>query len=346
MLRSRWCLGSMVVLLLFFSISLSLCAATAKGAADSPAKCDAVPSPIIRLAEQSVYEANDPSQSHINLQAAASYQKRSAPLWDFVRYSAKYASLYVNNNDVNSAQCALTAMKAWADAGALTQLLSRSSQLNMGRNLSGIVLSYKKVRSVATESQRVAIERWLLTIGKKIPEYFIPIEKTKTALGNLRYWNGLAAAAIGDLVGDEELLKWGMDSYHAGMCQVDQSGALPIEMHRAGRALAYQLYATAPLVALAEIMKSHDLAPEKECNGALQRLVNFSIASSIDVSAVEKKSGSKQVIGPYKILAGWHFAWIDIYQRNFGPIAAIGSIKVTRPLLDPFLGGDTTRRTK
>jgi poly(beta-D-mannuronate) lyase len=296
---------------------------------------------VVTISEESVYVKGDKTQSHIDQLADAAYRKRMAPLWNFVKTVSQQASRYQVSGDRQSGQCAVSELTSWANGRALTDQRTRSVQLNMGRNLSGLALSYAKVRDVASEAQRKSIDAWLHGLASRILPLFQAVGNTNTAKGNLRYWNGLAAMSVGEIVNDQALIHFGDDSLHIGLCQADNDGALPIEMHRAGRALHYQLYATAPLVVMAAHAKKRGEYPEKDCNGALARIVAFTVTGAKDPSIVQRKTGSPQDTGPYKTFSA-PFAWVDVYRKVFGDISGLNGVTVQRPLSDTWLGGDTT----
>jgi poly(beta-D-mannuronate) lyase len=292
---------------------------------------------MVSVSVQSVYAKGDSTQSHVDQARKQTYDAYMAPLWDFVKLNSNYASRYEASKNSFFAHCALDALTKWADVEALTRTMTAVAQLNLGRNLSGIALAYKKVRNVANSKQKLIIDNWLRHLAERIPSYFDSAGLGETARGNLRYWNGLACAAIGDVVGDKHLVEWGLDSFYLGIKEVDSDGALPIEMKRGGRALSYQLYATAPLVMLAVIAKKHGVDVEARNNHAFARLVQFTVASALNPAKIIQKSGS--TIKPYKKLSGERFAWIKVYENNFGAVS-IDKKLISGPFYDPFLGGD------
>lgn len=303
--------------------------------------CPAMSSAPVSISADTVYRKGDPSQSHIDEGANAAYRQKMAPLWDFIKAVSQQASAFVSRGDRRAGVCAIASLDGWAKAGALTDQRTQSVQLNMGRNLSGLALSYAKVRGLASDEQKKSIDDWLHDLARRIPGVFDSIANTDTSKGNLRYWNGLAAMSVGELVGDRDLVSWGDDSLHVGLCQADPDGALPIEMHRAGRAMFYQLYATAPLVTMAVHAKRRGSHPEAECGGSLARIVAFTVAGGKDTSIVQKKAGAPQDSGPYKTFSS-AFAWIDLYEGAFGAIPGLAGVTVQRPLFDSALGGDTS----
>jgi poly(beta-D-mannuronate) lyase len=299
--------------------------------------CQAIPVPMVSVSVRSVYLRGDSTQSHIDRARKQTYDSYMAPLWNLIKINSDYASRYKASGNPFFAHCAIDALARWASADALSNVMTPVAQLNMGRNLSGIALAYRKIRGVADGEQRAIIDSWLHRLAGRIPSYFGSTKLGETAYGNLRYWNGLACATIGDIVGDQHLIAWGLSAFHIGMKEVDGDGALPIEMKRGVRALSYQIYATAPLVMLAVVAKAHGVDVDAQGNGALARLVKFTLISALNPVKIIKKSGS--AIAPYKKISGEKFAWIKIYEDNFGPVGVDEKL-VSGPFYDPFLGGN------
>ena len=85
-----------------------------------------------------------------------------------------------------------------------------------------------------------------------------------------------------------------MATYDNGVDQIQPNGALPLEMARGGRALHYHLYALAPLVLLAEFGEVNHLDLYAHANGAIHRLVDFSVAGLQDPTPFVKATGVQQ----------------------------------------------------
>jgi len=316
-------------------MGLHIGSALAAPAGDASA-CGQPPAPVDHLSGESVYEKGDPTNSHVNAGAQSTYNKGMAPLWAFVKYVSAEATSYEQSSDKQAAMCAVGALSGWASAGALQHLDSRTARLNFGRNLAGIALAYKKVRGTATPDQKASIDSWLKGLGQMTTTVFDG-DQTKTPMGNLRYWNGLGAAAVGDVVDDTKLFDWGMEALRIGLCQADADGALPLEMARGQKALDYQTYATSALVMLAKLSKEHGQAPEQMCGGALGRIVTFTVAASKNPGKIEAKSHVAPAGASVNGAPGAGLAWLKAYQSSFGPIVGAPANPQAD---DPFLGGN------
>lgn len=237
MLKSKWSVGLILIPYLACAKAYDDPSHTdmpATGVSTGKDICRVIPTPMVSVSVQSVYAKGDSTQSHVDQARKQTYDAYMAPLWDFVKLNSNYASRYEASKNSFFAHCALDALTKWADVEALTRTMTAVAQLNLGRNLSGIALAYKKVRNVANSKQKLIIDNWLRHLAERIPSYFDSAGLGETARGNLRYWNGLACAAIGDVVGDKHLVEWGLDSFYLGIKEVDSDGALPIEMKRGG----------------------------------------------------------------------------------------------------------------
>jgi len=115
-------------------------------------------------------------------------------------------------------------------------------------------------------------------------------------------------------------------------------GSLPLEMGRGSRAREYQIFATGPLVMLAELGAANGIATYEECDGALPRIVTFTLKSIDDPRPIEEHADERQQeIGELK---GYRVAWLAPWlKRNPDPeweerVDRIGKLRLTS------LGGD------
>ena len=84
---------------------------------------------------------------------------------------------------------------------------------------------------------------------------------------------------------------------------------------RGGRALHYHLYALAPLVLLAEFGEANHLDLYAHANGAIHRLVNFSVAGLQDPRPFVKATGVQQEVP--KTINGDQIGWAPPYVQRF-----------------------------
>jgi len=154
---------------------------------------------------------------------------------------------------------------------------------------------------------------------------------------NHLYWAGVELAAIGVAADDRNDFDWAMATYDNGVDQIQPDGALPLEMARGGRALHYHLYALAPLVLLAEFGEANHLDLYAHANGAIHRLVNFSVAGLKDPAPFAKATGVQQEVP--KTITGDQIGWAPPYVQRFPNPALEQMIRAAPSLSVYYLGG-------
>jgi poly(beta-D-mannuronate) lyase len=296
--------------------------------------CEAPPPPIKQFAAESVYEAGDETHSTIDPAAKQRYDAAIAPLRAFGQKVAQSATRYLRSDgsDKGAAKCAIAWLAGWAKGGALETLVTRQAALSTTRILSSLAFAYLEVKDTAGAEDRAAIDAWLAKLAKGTMAIYG--NEGHSNLGNHRYWGGLAVGAVAIATGDKAMFDWAIDSYRLGVCQVEDNGALPIELTRGPRSRDYHIHAVAPLVMLAEMGARNGVDTYGECGGALHRLVKFVLSAVKDPSAIEKLAGATQI--PLKDLAS-RLAWAAVYRSRF-PLPV--DVALPDSLKASTLGGD------
>lgn len=291
----------------------------ALGGADARA-CNAPPAAVIDIEANRYYV--DKHNSVIDPVLKARNVAAVKPIDTFLDAVAHDASNYRAAPDkaLDGAQCGLSWMMSWANARALLgKMTSNQSYYQRKWTLSGLALSYAKLKPAASDTQRQVIETWL----KLLADATIAHSDAYTgARNNHYYWEGLAVTAVGAVTGDARYLKWGRKVFDDAMSHVAADGSLPREMERAGKALHYHLFAVTPLVMMASVLDVH--SPK------LGRLVSFTLDGVADPSTIEAKTGFVQERPNEPI------SWKVIYDRHAaGPKAPAAPTS-----WQPRLGGD------
>ncbi|WP_395813119.1 alginate lyase family protein [Devosia sp.] len=321
-------------------------AVTPKAAA---AACrDTVPDPVVSLAVTSIYDQTDDSRSTIDEDQFDTYNEDMSGLRDFLTYVTKAASDYVasGGKKAEKAACAYAFIDAWARGDALSDLDTRQSALSSTRIVAGMGMAYLAIRPYieAEGLDTSAIEGWFAARATGFQRVYDQSGERNSNRANHRYWGGFAVAVSGVVTGDRALLDWGVASYRIGACQVDVHGALPLELMRAKKARDYHLHAVAPLIMIAELAEANGVDAYSLCDGALHRLVKFTLTSVADPSEIEALTGTKQLKLPTDegVIRGDRLAWVEPYFKRFGGSETDYGIKVNRPMFSSNLGGRLT----
>lgn len=260
--------------------------------------CDAPP-PAVRDIDANRYYT-DARSSIVDPVLKARNEAAVKPVNDYLEGVARAADAWQRGGKPADAQCALGWLQAWAAGGAmLGTMTTNQSWYTRKWTLSGLALSYARVRKAATPAQRQAIEAWLRQLADLTIAH---ADAHKGVRNNHYYWEGLAITATGAVTGEPRYLAWGRKVFDHAMGQIQPDGSLPLEVARAGKALSYHLYAAAPLVLTASIL---DLQHPN-----LDRLVRFAAANVADPSALQRLAGAEQEKPPR--MPGW----VAIYNRH------------------------------
>jgi poly(beta-D-mannuronate) lyase len=179
----------------------------------------------------------------------------------------------------------------------------------------------------------------MLSVGEQTKGYYGAHKRAGhwDSQNNHLYWAGVELAAIGVAANDRKDFDWAMATYDNGVDQIQSDGSLPLEMARGVRALHYHLYALAPLVLLAEFGEANHLNPYAYANGAIHRLVNFSVAGVRDPAPFVKATGVQQEVP--KTMTGDQIGWAPPYVQRF-PNPTLEQMIQTAPSLSVYyLGG-------
>lgn len=301
--------------------------------------------PVTELDLFSIYDQDDESRSTVDPEQKKKYDKAIGQARDFLTDITKQASNYTqtDGNRLEQADCALKALKSWADADALSVLKTRQSALSSSRLIAGAAMAYMQVRPAAEilGIETTSIDAWLTRRAENLIPVFTETGNARSNFQNHRYWGGFAVAAVGVAVGNKAFLDFGVESYRIGICQVTPEGALPLELARQKKARDYHLHAVAPLMMIASLAypNGYDLFPE--CNNALQRLVHFSLDSITAPAEIEKLSGAGQLPVPMEdgVVRSDRIAWLSVYLRYFPDDRKKYAGLFKEPLFSSNLGG-------
>jgi len=236
------------------------------------------------------------------------------------QYATTAADSWLSKGSRAAAACVYSLLDAAAKADAWD---GKMPQLNgvylQNWMLSGTAIAYLKVRDshMGAPDQDADIQKWFRQLAARVREYF-EMQRTRPgsdAYNNHMYWAGLAVAAQGIADDDTNAFWWSMETYRMGVDAIQPDGSLIAEMNRAGMAEHYQLYALGPLVMLAELGAANGLDLYAVNNGAIHRLVKFSVAGRLDPSIIEKRTGVPQNLPA--LIGGLEIGWAVPYVQRF-----------------------------
>jgi poly(beta-D-mannuronate) lyase len=311
-------------------------------ATDAAYPCSAIEHIAPDLTTDGFYRLDDPTHSIIDPVRQAAYNKSSNPVKAAGMAIVTAADNYRTTGSPQAAQCAMARIVAMAQDRSLSGKMSSSQAYYVqGWVVGAIAIAYLKVREtgIATPPETRTIADWMQSVGEQTKGYYDSHKRAGHGDGqnNHFYWAGVELAAIGVAADDRKDFNWAMATYDNGVDQIQQNGALPLEMARGARALHYHLYALAPLVLLAEFGEANHLDLYAHANGSIHRLVNFSVAGLHDPAPFVKATGVQQEVP--KTVSGDQIGWAPPYVERFPNPALEQMIQAAPNLSVYYLGG-------
>jgi poly(beta-D-mannuronate) lyase len=294
------------------------------------------------LVTDGFYRLDDPTHSIIDPVRQEAYRKSSDGVKNVGMAVVKAADDFRTSGSRKAAQCAMAQILALAQEHSLAgKMSSNQAYYVQGWVVGAIAIAYLKVREtdIATPPEVQTIAQWMRSVGEQTKNYYDSHKRAGhgDSQNNHLYWAGVELAAIGVAANDRKDFDWAMATYDNGVDQIQPDGALPLEMARGSRALHYHLYALAPLVLLAEFGEANNLDLYAHANGAIHRLVNFSVAGLQDPTPFVKATGVQQEVP--KTITGDQIGWAPPYVQRF-PNPALQRMVQTAPTLSVYyLGG-------
>lgn len=247
----------------------------------------------------------------------AAYRASVAPLNDAARDLAAMADGYRQSGDRAAVRCVASWLLAFARTDVLTGTMSSNQATYVqGWTLGAFAIDWLKVREsdAIPADAKATVPVWLGKIAALNRDYYTGRDDKVDGRNNHRYWAGVAVMAAGIAADRRDEFGWGLGALQIGLRQVDKDGVLPLEMARKAKALHYHLFASGPLVTMAELAAANGLNAYGENDGALRRLVEHAIAGVDDPAPFEKAAGIAQE--PVKRSAD-SLAWAIPFERRF-----------------------------
>lgn len=293
--------------------------------------CPAVPPPVVDLTIDRYYE--DGAGSVVEPIRMEAHKAQVAPLKEFTGTVTRLADRAhrQRSSPADTIACAVTWLRSWAQGGAyLGTMNSKQAEAQRKWDLAGTSLAYVKLRKWATPEDRAAIEPWLTKWADAARAAF---DDPGVKRNNHWYWLGLAQMGAALATNDVQRWQAAKAIFDDGLRDIAPDGTLPLELAREGRALHYHVFATEPLVIMAEIaaVRGEDwYAPN---GGALHRLVAITAKGLAEPSVFDKLAGVPQQ-RPVKT----GYGWAQLYRARFPDRLPD---RIEQPDGHRYLGGDT-----
>jgi len=252
---------------------------------------------------------------------------------------------YLATGDHAEAACAQTQIDQWAQAKTLLNYDAQANSQSWYQvewTLGAIAISESVLLNDSALDPAITARdvAWM----NKVAHHLIGFPKTAQEHNNHHYWKGLAAIATGVISADDELFGFGVQAYFDGINEIDERGALPLEMARHELAIHYQAFAVEPLIPIAEFAERQHVplsSYRSPAGKTIADAVDFLGAAVADPSIVRPYTHDTQESGP---TGSEFFASLEFYRSRFPnrPLPAAIHQGLTQPTSATRLGGSTT----
>ena len=313
--------------------------------AGSATGCEPV-APIRSLSFDSRYASNDPARATLDPEREAEVLAALAPLDGFIETLVEHtARLYEGRTRDRraAAACIVGLLGDWAEADALSDLGTETVELTLGSRLASLALiAWQAAPYEGGTPEFGTVVAWL---ERRVSGQMAFWETAPDGArrGNLRAWAALSGAALALLSDRDDLAPWAAASLRDVVCTAGPDGSLPQEMSRGELALHYQLHAVAPLVTASALLERQGVAMQDTCDGALHRIVAFTIGEVTGENRTAKIAGVAQSLDDeIDQLAGFRLAWVEPYLHLRDNVEIDAAVDELRPLNYTKLGGNQT----
>jgi poly(beta-D-mannuronate) lyase len=241
------------------------------------------------------------------------------------------------------AQCALSQLDAWAQAGALTRYDPKAYpqswyQAEWTLSSAGVTTSVLRQDGALDGAQQERVAAWLRTAAHQLISY----EKPGELGNNHHYWRALAATSIGVVSNDNELFRFGVNAFRQAVGQEDNNGAFPLEMARHENAIHYQAFALQPLIMVAEFAERQnvDLYAYADRGRTIRNAVTFLGQAIADPNVIKQYTNDEQKTN----FSAGDVAELEFYFARFGPESEPSTLRdlLHIPASATRVGGNTT----
>ena len=274
------------------------------------------------------------------------WELATEPLFAFEDSVSNLASAFVASGDTFYADCLVQYLYRWAEAKALTTFVYDAQEpqawFASESMLFAAAMAYSIVRPHVDglEEERAEVERWLH--GLALQHSAIPGQPEESCCNNHFYRRALYASMIGVLVEDNDLFRFGVSAVYSALHDMDEQGALPLEISRGRRATHYQNYALSYLITNMQIIhrQGYDIFNLEYQGSNIHQAVDFLFQILDDPEALEDYAPLEQYTGFLR--DPQYFTWMDIYLSHFDHPRMERFVSRIRPTYNRSAGGNIT----
>lgn len=310
-------------------------------------KCDETPKAVVSLSTESRYSQSDDTRTTVDATRDEAYEKQIAPVRAFSLSVVSLANRYTlsKGQDQKAAYCAANSMVMWAKDKALTEAETDTANFNRATFLAAVSAAYTQISGskYVSAKERMEIEPWLIELSGQTRAFYQQKRDAKSVMpNNIQYWGSYAVASAAIALNRPQDLDWALEGLELGVCTANDDGSMPRELSRKQRARHYHLFALQPLTALAELAERNGREGYDRCDGALHKIVAFTLKAVDDATEIESLAGAKQLKLDEPIKSDNNLAWLEIYASRFPSFLWSARMNDIRPFANSNLGGKMT----
>ncbi|MEZ0262231.1 MAG: alginate lyase family protein [Alphaproteobacteria bacterium] len=311
---------------------------------NKPFTCEAVPAVMRDLQMHTFYKEGDKTHSIVDKEAHAAYKKASKPASQFEVGLAHMGNRYVKSNPPRPdvAACGLDWMAAWAEGGALLGEVNKNGEYTRKWLLGSIASGYMQIRDEPQldPAKRQKVENWIREVATRVKSDYSRDTELKSRQNNHLYWAAWGVGAAGLALNDREFLDWGVSRARQGIAQINDKGALPLELARGRRAFLYHNFAAMPLFLFAHAAERNGIDLFSENNQGLKRLGELCLKNIGDPAFFAEATQEEQDTA--RAATSSDLGWVEIYRKHYADPKADAALKTFRPMKQSRFGGNIT----
>ncbi len=309
--------------------------------------CPKTPQSIHHMQYTSVYTDRNHGVSIVDKKAKQKYRKEISALKKYEIQIHKWIeqTFKQRNKDNKPLTCSLKWLSDWAKKDSMlrgkTNFQGEAVRKWTLASFSSFYLQIKNLNG-SSPKQKKEIENWLEKIGNQVISDYKKHPESKSRHNNHMYWAAWSVMITGVAINNKHFYKWGLNEYKKGILDIQADGTLPHETFRESKAFLYHIFATAPLIMMAETATRNGTNMYEYNNGALHQLVGLTLQELDNNQAyLRKKTGVKQNLTGAVTPAT--LAWLEVYNARFKKLAIEKRLKKYRPMVQRRIGGDMSR---
>ncbi|WP_240724634.1 alginate lyase family protein [Halomonas borealis] len=274
------------------------------------------------------------------------WELASEPLFQFEDNVSRLAGSYVATGDEYYAECLVRFLDKWAQDEALTNFYYDSMEPQAWFATESMIFAAAMAYSVVRpeiegmQEERERIEAWLNDLAHQHSD--IQGQPGNSCCNNHFYRRALYASMVGVLTEDNALFRFGVSAIYSALHDINDAGALPMEVARGRRATHYQNYALLYLITNMRVIErqGYDIFDLEVDSHSIHDAVDFALDIFEDPAALGDMAPHEQYTGFLK--DSQYFAWMEIYQSRHHDPRIADFIRRQRPIYNRSAGGYMT----